>query len=126
LGRENFFIIASNTIDISSIEIGPEAYYWPYKVAPVADVTPYIIVNHQRISPIESSQRSASAMAERKGHEEQPFGVVDRVTISTEARETSRWYAAQAETVSPAPKELPDKSPVGTLPLLAYSPRQLK
>jgi hypothetical protein len=92
----------------------------------VADVTPFIIVNNQRISPIEWSPQSDLATAERKGNEAQPFGVVDRLTISTEARETYRWYAAQAGTESPNPEDMPNQLPVGTTPLLAYSPRQLR
>ena len=92
----------------------------------MADVTPYIIVNNQKISPIEWSPRSVLATAERKGNEAQPFGVVDRVTISTVARETSRRYAAQAGTKSPAPEDLPNQLPVGTTPLLSYSPKQLR
>jgi hypothetical protein len=83
-----------------------------------------MLVNNQRIPPIGSSQRSDSATAERKGHERPPFGVVDRVTISTEAREASRWYAAHAGAVSPAPKTLPNKSSVGTIPLLTFSPEE--
>ena len=90
----------------------------------MADVTPYIIVNNQKISPIDWSPRSDLATAERKGNEAQPFGVVDRVTISTEARETSRRYTAQAGTESPTPEDLPNQLPVGTTPLLADSPKQ--
>lgn len=56
----------------------------------MVDTTPYIFVDNQRISPIGWSRRSDSATIEREGPEEQIFGIVDRVTISREAREKSR------------------------------------
>jgi hypothetical protein len=72
----------------------------------VVDVTPYIIVDNQRISPVGWSPRTGSASTEQKGSEDQTFGVVDRVTISSEAREKSKWYEAQVISDSPTPKDL--------------------
>jgi len=91
----------------------------------VVDVTPYIIVDNQRISPVGWSPRAGSAADEPKGREEQTFGVVDRVTISREAREKSRHQEAHAGTDLPTADDLSNKLPVATRPLLAYSPKQL-
>lgn len=62
----------------------------------MTDDTPYIIVDNQTISPIERPVRPGSTAADRYGHEEQPFGVVDRVTISKEAREKARHQPVRA------------------------------
>lgn len=89
------------------------------------DDTPYIIVDNRKISPVERSVQPNPATAERKRREEQTFGVVDRVTISREAREKARQQAAQPEV---APATIPDlsKKPSITSPLLTYSPKQLR
>ena len=118
-GKEGFFT-GFISIDIPVIEVGSDILNWPIKVVPVANDTPYIIVDNQRISPIERSPRSDSAPAGHKGLEEETFGVVDRVTISTEARETYRWHAAHAGTVPPSPEDPSNKPPVATTPLLTY------
>jgi hypothetical protein len=94
----------------------------PYKVVPVTNDTPYIIVDNQIISPIERSPRSDGATAERKGHEEETFGVVDRVTISREAREKAGWHEAHAEPEPPLTEDLSNILPVATTHLLTYSP----
>lgn len=99
------------------------SFYCPHKVSTMADALPYIIVDNQRISPIGRSQRSDSATAGRSGDEEQTFGVVDRVTISTEAREKYRYHLSQARADSPTPDDRSNKSPVTHRPLLAYSPK---
>lgn len=91
----------------------------------MVDVTPFIIVDDQRISPI-GWPLSSSATLEQKGSEEQTFGIVDRVTISREAREKSRCMEALAVTDSPTPEKLPNKSPVVTSPVLTYSQKQLR
>jgi hypothetical protein len=92
----------------------------------VVDTTPYILVDNQRISPIGWSRRSDSANIERKGPEEQIFGIVDRVTISREAMEKSRCLEEFAQVDSSTPKNLSNKSPVVTSPVLTYSPRKLR
>ena len=81
-------------------------FYWQYEAAPVVDVTPYIIVDNQRIPPVGWSPRPGSATTERKGFENQTFGVVDRVTISSEAREKSKLHEAQVASDSPTPEDL--------------------
>ena len=83
----------------------------------MVDVTPYIIVDNQRISPVGWSPRTGSASTEQKGSEDQTFGVVDRVTISSEAREKSKWHEAQVVSDSPTSEDLPSQSPVATRPL---------
>ena len=59
--------------------------------------TPYIIVDNQKIPPIGRSPGPDSATQDRTTQEEQSFGVVDRVTISREAREKARHDQAHAE-----------------------------
>lgn len=89
------------------------------------DDTPYIIVDNQKISPIERSARPHSATAERKGRQEQTFGIVDRVTISREAREKSRHQPGFPKTEPPALEDFSKKQPANS-PLLTYSPKQLR
>ena len=85
----------------------------------MTDDTPYIIVDNRKISPIERPVRPNSATAERKSREEQTFGVVDRVTISSEAREKARHQPTHAETDPPSLEKLSKKPPkIG--PLLTY------
>lgn len=92
----------------------------------MVDTPPYIFVDNQRISPIGWSPRSDSATIERKGPEEQIFGIVDKVTISREAREKSRCLEEFAKVDSSTPENLSNKSSVVTSPVLAYSPKQLR
>ncbi|WP_319406403.1 hypothetical protein [uncultured Desulfosarcina sp.] len=90
------------------------------------DNTPYIIVDNRKISPIERSSRPDSATAERTGREEQTFGIVDRVTISREARERARHQPAHSETGLTALENLSKRPPATNKPLLTYSPKQLR
>jgi hypothetical protein len=87
------------------------------------DNTPYIIVDNQKISPIERAPRSDSPTADRKEPEEHTFGVVDRVTISREAREKSMQPSDHAE-ADPLALEARSKKPTATHPQLTYSPKQ--
>jgi hypothetical protein len=90
------------------------------------DDTPYIIVDNQKIAPIERSPRVKLKAQDRTQREEQPFGIVDRVTISSEAREIARHLQAHAEASPQAltnPQAIRDLSPKpGTvnIPLLTY------
>jgi hypothetical protein len=93
-------------------------------VTPLVDVTPYIIVDNKKVSPIGWSTTSGSATEKRKESEVQEFGIVDRVTISKEAREKSRWYQAQTGFNSPANEGLPNKSSIPTRLLLTNSAKQ--
>ena len=86
----------------------------------------YIIVDNQKIPPIERSPRPDSATGGRTRREEQPFGVVDRVTISSEAREKASQYAAHSGVDPPAIEAMSKNPPTITLPLLTYSPKQLR
>jgi hypothetical protein len=88
------------------------------------DDTPYIIVDNQKISPIERSPRSGSTTAGQPRPEEQTFGVVDRVTISREAREKARLQPAHTEAEPPALEELAKQPPINNSPMLTYSPKQ--
>lgn len=90
---------------------------------PMIDDTPYIIVDNQKIAPIAWTPRAASAADDKPGHEERPFGIVDRVTISKEAREKSRWHQAQADMTFPVPAAPP--APQQPAPIrLTYAPKK--
>lgn len=86
----------------------------------------YIIVDNQKISPIERPPQPDSATGGRTKREEQPFGVVDRVSISSEAREKFRQQQAQPKADPPATEVLSKESPTTTIPLLTYSPKRLR
>ena len=88
----------------------------------MTDDTPYIIVDNRKISPIERSVRPNSATAERQGREAHTFGVVDRVTLSKEARERSMQPPAYTEAAPPALEDLPKKPPA-LRSRLTYSPK---
>jgi len=84
-------------------------------MTPIIDDAPYIILDNRKISPIERLPRSPSMTDNRPTQEEQTFGVIDRVTISEEAREKARHQAADASTL-----ETLLKAPPKTIPLLTY------
>ena len=54
------------------------------------DDTPHIIVDNRKIAPLRRASSPDPASAERPDRKGRPFGVVDRVTISSEAKEKSR------------------------------------
>ncbi len=54
------------------------------------DDTPYIIVDNRKIAPLNRVTTPGSVSAEKQNREDPPFGVVDRVTISSEAIEKCR------------------------------------
>lgn len=85
------------------------------------DKTPYIIVDNRKIAPIERSPRPDSATDGPKDREGQTFGVVDRVTISSEAREKS--MQPPVETGPPA-LHGPSKKIANHPTRLTYSPKQ--
>ena len=90
------------------------------------DDTPYIIIDNQKISPIGRLPRSNSATADPTRRDEPTYGVVDRVTISKEAREKSRQLSTQTEAAPPAFEDLSLKSPTPDSLLLTYSPQRLQ
>ena len=83
----------------------------------------YIIVDNRKISPVERSPQPDSATADRPRREEHTFGIVDRVTISREARERSMRPPPLTETGPPALGDLPKKPPAPRS-LLTYSPKR--
>ena len=92
-------------------------------LTPMTDDTPYIIVDNRKIPPLERSPRLKSATADRPRREEQTFGVVDRVTISREARERSMQPpSAYTEAGPPTLEGVPEKPPAPRS-LLTYSPK---
>jgi hypothetical protein len=100
-GRDYFL---NGSIGTGSLTIERDTLLGQYEGVPMVDVAPYIIVDNQKITPIGWSPRSGSVSDGRKGFEADPFGVVDRVTISREAREKSRWHESQHRMASPFPQ----------------------
>ena len=90
----------------------------------MVDITPYIIVDNQKISPDGWSPRSASAATGPNGRESQPFGIVDRVTISKKAREQFKRLETHVGNDLPVPNDRSNSAPVAIRPLLAYSPKK--
>jgi phosphohistidine phosphatase SixA len=80
-------------------------------VTPLVDVKPYIVVDNERIYPIEGSTSSASVTEKLKKGEEQEYGIVDRVTISDAARAKSKLFQTQAQFNEPVKTELSNKLP---------------
>jgi hypothetical protein len=88
-------------------------------------VKPYIIVDNHKISPIGWTSRPVVIPADRDGLEALEFGVVDRVTISREAREKYRCHQARTGLDPPALEDWSRKAPAVNLPLLTYSSKSL-
>ena len=78
------------------------------------DDRPYIIVDNRKIAPIERSSWPQRPRGDRDRSNDQPFGVIDRVTISKEARERSRRHNERSDRVA---------SPSQSSPLLTYTPK---
>ena len=90
----------------------------------MVDVTPYIIVDNKRISPVGWSTPSGSASEKKKEGGEQEFGIVDRVTISKEARDKFRLFQDEMGDEPAAVVGPPDKPAISIRSLLTYSPKQ--
>jgi hypothetical protein len=75
------------------------------------DTTPYIVVDNQKILPIGRTPQTGSSTSHPESRERQDFGVVDRVTISRQARE--KCQQAQFDTAPP-----PDPA------MLTYAPEK--
>lgn len=60
--------------------------------------TPYIIVDNQKLHPVNRAPKIEPASSSQPDREEPPFGVVDRVTISKEALERYRLYQTAVTT----------------------------
>ncbi|BBO90668.1 hypothetical protein [Desulfosarcina ovata] len=80
------------------------------------DEPPYIIVDNQKILPIERAPRSNPVADGKRGREDDPFGIVDRVTLSREGLEKSRQALDVVEPDRQSPKPTPP-------PQLTYSPK---
>ena len=92
------------------------------KVTPLVDIKPYIIVDNEKIYPVEEPTRIGSATDKQKENENQESDIVDRVTISKEAMAKSRWYQSQTGFSSPTSERQKNKSSVPNGSLLIYSP----
>jgi hypothetical protein len=64
---------------------------------------PYIIVDTEQPTPLDQTAKAEPADTERPKAHQPPFGIVDRVTISSEAYKKSRQYRAENETDKNAP-----------------------
>ena len=72
------------------------------------DKTPYIIVDNQKIAPIRRASKTNPTSAERPNREDQPFGVVDRVTLSNAALQKYRHLQIIVDTdpsIHPPPSQ---------------------
>jgi len=83
------------------------------------DDIPYIIVDNQRIPPIQPSHRPPRKTGHQTAGQADSFGIVDRVTLSTEGLRRSR----EQQTASDAPPAIAGNQ---TVLLLTYSPRRLR
>ena len=88
------------------------------------DDTPYIIVDNRKIAPLHRVTTPGSVSAEKPNWKDQPFGVVDRVTISSEAIEKYRRLRAALEAEPPAFNHPYSKSRASGIPLLTDSPKK--
>lgn len=68
------------------------------------DEPPTIIVDNRKLAPIARIDRSQPASGKRPNETSDPFGVVDRVTISNAAREKYREFQAAVEDGLPVPQ----------------------
>ena len=84
--------------------------------------TPYIIVDNQRIQPIDRSPRPEHVTAGQP--REHTFGVIDRVTLSREGVERSRQFFHEEASQSSSPN-LIDESENPDRPMLTYAPKVL-
>lgn len=86
--------------------------------------TPYIVVDNRKIAPIQRLSPAPPVSHGRKQTEERPFGVVDRVTISSAAREKLRQMESmggEAPATLPAPA---DQTGNRAIPFLSAPPKQ--
>jgi len=90
----------------------------------MVDDIPYIIVDNQRIPPISRALKTGSATADGAKHQAPPFGVVDRVTISTEAMQKLRQHQASVEADFRVLPSSPAKSPAETIIRLTELPKK--
>lgn len=88
------------------------------------DDRPYIIVDNRKIAPIQPAPRAARPAGDRKKPDEHPFGVVDRVTISNEARERFRQQNISTTRRSIIHTDRSDDTRVPPSRLLTYFPGQ--
>lgn len=88
------------------------------------DTTPYIIVDNQKILPVSRTPQSASVSGDPESREKKDFGVVDRVTISSQARQ--KYRQAQFDTAPPPnPHHLAMNPPSAHSAMLTYTPEKL-
>ena len=85
------------------------------------DDTPYLIVDNQKLSPIERLPRRERPSAGPSQSTPPAFGVVDRVTISDEARARARARFSRIDQPPPGPQDEVEKVS-SAAPLLTYSP----
>jgi hypothetical protein len=85
------------------------------------DGIPYIVVDNQKISPIGRAPGSESTTDGHPRREDQTFGVVDRVTISSEARQMSKQALFDPLT-PPSPGCLAKDPRPAVAALLTYAP----
>lgn len=91
------------------------------------DKTPYIIVDNRKIAPIQQSPRTKSAADDESSRRQQPFGVVDRVTISKEAQEMFLKLQTQTGATDDLPAIAQRANGISTAAArLTYSPEKIR
>lgn len=88
------------------------------------DKTPYIIVDNHKIAPIRRASKMNPVSAGRPNREDQPFGVVDRVTISKAGLEKYRQLQGSVDADLPPPAHTSGKLLNPTVTLLPDSSKQ--
>lgn len=79
------------------------------------DKTPYIVVDNQKIAPIRRGSATYPTSAQKANREDQPFGVIDRVTISNAALQKYRQLQIA---VDADPSPLPPLYRKGPTPII--------
>lgn len=92
------------------------------------DDTPYLIVDNQRLSPVGRISRIDRTFRSRTAVEREIVDVVDRVSISKEARRKAKQMLAEKSSASPSHHRLPSPRQFtkASNVLLTYSPKSLR
>jgi hypothetical protein len=85
------------------------------------DDTPYIIVDNKKIAPVSRLSKPGSASDSKPNRQDHPYGVIDRVSISTEAMEKNRQLQRQSEAQPPAYRPR-SGNPQRAIPVLGNDP----
>jgi len=77
------------------------------RVTKMMDDTPYLIVDNLKLAPVRRISRIGATAYDRPHPPEQPMGIVDRVTISDEARKRAAQMAVDGRVLPETDSFLP-------------------